>query len=172
MYADVAFGDFTFDLDDLLLGRVLTTDQLAGLTSEQIELARATLRSAVLHSPEVQEHIRRNLGGLVERVRRVSDIIIIIIGGGGMYASQVVGGGLGRIGRPGVPTLQSMYASAFSGFDDTLIERYLSPQDAASLKAGQLRYLAALIKSEILFSPDVANILSAKVGEAIGSSQK
>jgi hypothetical protein len=60
-----------------------------------------------------------------------------------------------------------MYGGGFMGFDDILIDRFLTPRQAASMRLEELVALGSLIKSELLFSEEVQAHLKRRINETV-----
>lgn len=174
MYDDqTSFGDFEFQLDDLLVARLLDPKVFRELSGEQYAIIRATVRSELLYADEVSRHVKPRIPRLLEEVRGVPDLHFKVPGGVSLYGAR---GGLPEAGlEPPSPTLRGdrfpgpgtpmMYGSTFVGFDDILIERCLSPQEVATLQPAELAAFASRIKAELLFSDDVHAHLRRRIDE-------
>jgi hypothetical protein len=143
MYSSEGFGIgdlIGFDLNDLILGRLLDVGDALSLNLDQIDILRANVRSEILYSEAV-------FGLLNKRVIE-------------MLEGLDIGPG-GKLGTPG----GRMYGEEpFRDlFEDFILERFLSPQQAASLSQMQLRALSARLKSDILFSDEIQNRLRERV---------
>jgi hypothetical protein len=181
MYDEQAsFGDFEFQLDDLLVAKLLDPKVFRELTGEQYAIIRATVRSELLYADEVSRHLKPRLGSLLEEVRGVPDLHFKVPGGVSLYggvvrspeglaeASQLPPRG-DRFPGPGTPM---MYGSTFVGFDDILIERSLSPQEVATLQPAELAAFASRIKGELLFSEEVHAHLRRRIEETLKDLNK
>jgi hypothetical protein len=181
MYGDQAsFSDFAFSLDDLLVAKLIDAKVFRTLSGEEYAVIRATVRSELLYSDEVGAIVKPSIGKFLERAQEIEKALHSKVPEGlkghgtANNTSKHVSTPRGREqasgwlpdGRSGQRE-PSIYGSTFLDFDDILVERWLPPQQAASLSSGELKAFGSLVKAELVFSEKVQGHLKKRIKETL-----
>lgn len=126
-------GSFLYELDDLILGRLITLEEMANLTPNKYQEVCDKIETT-LRSPKVLDILRGKVQGIIDRFPNISEFFAALDGG----------------------------SSYFEG-PDTLISRLLGRDRAAQLSSTQTRILTARVKEELLDSDEIINSLRDEV---------